>query len=100
MEILKEENQMIRRYLVIVEGRVQGVGMRGFCMLQAQQRGLTGFAKNLNNGMVEIQIQGEETKIDEFLVTVRKGNQFIRVDDMSVKSIPVVENEKRFGYGY
>ena len=50
--------------------------------------------------MVEIQIQGEEAKIDEFLVTVRQGNQFIRVDDMSVKSIPVVENEKRFGYGY
>ena len=91
---------MIRRYLVIVEGRVQGVGMRGFCMLQAQKRGLTGYAKNLNNGMVEIQIQGEETKIDEFLVTVRQGNQFIRVDDMSVKSIPVVENEKLFGYGY
>ena len=91
---------MIRRYLVIVEGRVQGVGMRGFCMLQAQKRGLTGYAKNLNNGMVEIQIQGEEAKIDEFLVTVRQGNQFIRVDDMSVKSIPVVENEKRFVYGY
>ena len=88
---------MIRRYLVIVEGRVQGVGMRGFCMLQAQKRGLTGYAKNLNNGMVEIQIQGEETKIDEVLVTVRQGNQFIRLDDMSVKSIPVVENEKRFG---
>ena len=59
--MLKEENQMIRRYLVIVEGRVQGVGMRGFCMLQAQKRGLTGYAKNLNNGRVEIQIQGEET---------------------------------------
>lgn len=63
-------------------------------------RKLTGNVKNLNNGMVEIQVQGEEAVIDEFLVKIRQGNQFIRVDDMSVKSIPVVENETRFGYGY
>lgn len=91
---------MIRRYLVIIEGRVQGVGMRSYCMMQAQMRKLTGNVKNLNNGMVEIQVQGEEAVIDEFLVKIRQGNQFIRVDDMSVKSIPVVENETRFGYGY
>lgn len=91
---------MIKRYLVIVEGRVQGVGMRGFCMLQAQQRGLTGSVKNLANGMVEIQVQGKEEIIDSFLTAIKLGNQFIRVDDMSVKSIPVIENEKRFSYGY
>lgn len=91
---------MIKRYLVIVEGRVQGVGMRGFCMLQAQQRGLTGNVKNLANGMVEIQVQGKEEIIDSFLTAIKLGNQFIRVDDMSVKSIPVIENEKRFSYGY
>lgn len=91
---------MIRRYLVIAEGRVQGVGMRSYCMMQAQMRGLTGNVKNLSNGMVEIQVQGEETKIDEFLVKIKMGNQFIRVDDMSVKSIPVVEGETKFGYGY
>lgn len=91
---------MIRRYLVIVEGRVQGVGMRGFCIIQAQMRGLTGSVKNLANGMVEIQVQGEESVIDEFLTVIRGGNQFIRVDDMSMKYIPVIENEKRFTYGY
>lgn len=91
---------MIRRYLVVVEGRVQGVGMRGFCIMQAQMRGLTGSVKNLANGMVEIQVQGEEIVIDEFLTVIKEGNQFIRVDDMSVKSIPVVDNEKRFTYGY
>lgn len=91
---------MIKRYLVIVEGRVQGVGMRGFCIMQAQMRGLTGSVKNLSNGMVEIQAQGEEDVIDEFLTVIKEGNQFIRVDDMSVKSIPIIDNEKRFTYGY
>ncbi|HCK87277.1 MAG TPA: acylphosphatase [Erysipelotrichaceae bacterium] len=90
----------MKRYHVIVEGRVQGVGFRGFCMLQAQRRDLTGTVKNLSNGMVEIFVQGDEVKIDEFLTAVQKGDRFIRVDDMSVKETAVVPNEKRFVYGW
>ncbi|MDO5108523.1 MAG: acylphosphatase, partial [Erysipelotrichaceae bacterium] len=41
---------MIRRYHVFVEGRVQGVGFRGFCMVRANRYGLTGSVKNLPNG--------------------------------------------------
>ncbi|MCR4952065.1 MAG: acylphosphatase [Solobacterium sp.] len=88
----------MKRYHVIVEGRVQGVGFRGFCMLQAQRRNLTGTVRNLTNGMVEVFIQGDEAKIDEFLAAVEKGDRFIRVDNISVKETAVVENEKRFGY--
>ena len=36
----------MKRYHVIVEGQVQGVGFRGFAMLNAQRRHLTGSAKN------------------------------------------------------
>ncbi|MDD6229779.1 MAG: acylphosphatase [Lactimicrobium massiliense] len=90
---------MIKRFHVFVEGRVQGVGFRGFCMMQAQQRGLTGSVTNLPNGLVEIFIQGEQDRIDSFLEAVQAGNQFIRVDDMSIKEVPAVPGEKRFGYG-
>lgn len=99
-EKTKKEKKMIRRYLVVVEGIVQGVGMRGFCTMQAQMRGLTGSVRNLANGMVEIQVQGEERTIDDFLSVIREGNRFIRVDDMHVKEIPVIENETRFTYTY
>ena len=88
----------MKRYHVIVEGRVQGVGFRGFCMLQAQRRNLTGTVRNLSNGMVEIFIQGDEAKIDEFLAAVEKGDRFIRTDNITIKETKVVENEKRFGY--
>jgi len=74
--------------------------MRGFCMMEAQSRGLTGSVKNLDNGMVEIYIQGEQELIDAFLEKVSQGNRFIRVDDMSVKEVPVVEGEKHFSYGW
>ena len=90
----------MKRYHVIVDGRVQGVGMRSFCMLQAQQRGLTGNVKNLDNGMVEIYVQGEETKIDDFLAAIQERNRFIMVTDISVKEVPVEPNEKRFSYSW
>ncbi len=91
----------MKRYHVIVEGRVQGVGFRGFCMLQAQSRGLTGSVKNLSNGMVEIFVQGEKNQIDDFLKKVQEGDhRFIIVEDMSIKECNVVEGEKRFSYGY
>lgn len=88
----------MKRYHVFVEGQVQGVGMRGFCMMEAQSRGLTGSVKNLDNGMVEIYVQGEPALIDSFLERVNEGSRFIRVDDMSVKEVPVVADEKHFSY--
>ena len=90
----------MKRYHVIVEGRVQGVGFRGFCMRIALERHLTGSAANLDNGMVEIYVQGEPADIDYFLAKVQAGDRFIRVDDMSIKETEVIEGEKRFGYGY
>lgn len=91
---------MKKRYQVIFEGRVQGVGMRGFCMLEAQKRGLTGAVKNLENGMVQVFIQGEENLIDEFLEIIKQGNRFIRIDDYSLKEIPVIEGEAHFSYDW
>ena len=55
------------RCLIIVEGRVQGVGFRYFAQSNAIKYALTGFARNLNNGMVEIQVQGLEENIAKFL---------------------------------
>ncbi len=91
----------MKRYHVFVEGRVQGVGFRGFAMLNAQRRNLTGSVKNLDNGMVEMFVQGEEAQIDSFLEAIEKGDgRFIRVDNISVKQTEVVPNEKRFSYGW
>ena len=91
----------MKRYHVIVEGQVQGVGFRGFVTLQAQKRKLTGSVKNMSNGMVEIFVQGEEEDIDSFLAAVAKGDgRFIRVDDITVKPTEVKPDEKRFSYGW
>ena len=87
-----------KRYLVILSGRVQGVGCRYFVCRLALEYGLTGMVKNLENGNVEIQAQGKEELLDHFVHRVIQGDQFIRVDNYSCKSIPLKE-EKSFGYG-
>lgn len=90
----------MKRYHIIVEGRVQGVGFRTFATLEAQKRKLTGSVRNLSNGMVEIFVQGEEEKIDMFLSAVRAGNTWIRVDDLTIKEKPIVPGEQGFKYGW
>ena len=90
----------MKRFYVIVEGRVQGVGFRGFCMMLAQTYHLTGSVRNLDNGMVEIYIQGMDPNIHSFLDAVSKGDRWIRVDDISCKQVPIKTDEHRFSCLY
>ena len=77
----------MKRYYIIVEGRGQGVGFRYFVQSIAACYGLTGGVRDLDNGIVEMEVQGEEALIHKFMVAVRTGNHFIRVDDYSMKPI-------------
>ena len=84
------------RYYIICEGRVQGVGFRFFCQMNATELDLTGYARNLDNGMVEIEVQGSEEKINMFIRNIKKGNFFIRVNNLSQKKIDLKPYEKKF----
>ncbi len=52
-----------RRYEIIFSGIVQGVGFRYEAWLIAQKLELTGFAENLPNGDVRMEIQGPKNRI-------------------------------------
>ena len=54
------------RACFIASGRVQGVGFRDFVCRIGQSIGLTGYAKNLPDGTVEIVAEGEEERLAEF----------------------------------
>ena len=43
-----------------VFGAVQGVGFRWFAARHARSLGLTGYARNLPNGSVEVMVDGPE----------------------------------------
>ena len=88
------------RFFLIVNGQVQGVGFRYFAQRNAIRYSLTGLARNMDNGMVEIEAQGSEENILKFVSVIRKGNTFIRVDDFSMKKIDVIHGDKKFRITY
>ena len=88
------------RYHIIADGRVQGVGFRFFCIMYAQNYDLTGWVRNMDNGMVEMEVQGEIDSIKKFLEIIKNGNRFIKVDELYQKKIEVIYNEYSFTERY
>ena len=81
-------NREIIRQHIYVSGRVQGVGFRIRAMQFANQLKLAGWVRNLDDGRVEMELEGEREKIDH-LFEILKGDRFIRVDRYEADLIPV-----------
>ena len=62
-----------------VSGRVQGVHFRGTVRNYASILGLTGSVRNLPDGSVEIQAEGEDNTLTSFLRLVQHGSLLSRV---------------------
>lgn len=88
----------MKRFKAVISGRVQNVGFRMFATTNALECDLTGEVRNLENGDVEVTVQGEQPDIDRFMELTRKGNRFIRVDRIELTELPVNANEKKFSY--
>lgn len=73
------------RARVLVSGRVQGVAYRAFTQQMASRAGLQGGVRNLPDGRVEVEIEGERPKVEAFLEVLRKGPPMARVDDLLVQ---------------
>ncbi|MGO4702084.1 acylphosphatase [Dyella sp. 2RAB6] len=65
-----------------VSGRVQGVCFRACTREQALARGLTGYARNLRDGGVEVLACGNLVAIDALEQWLRKGPPPARVDEL------------------
>jgi acylphosphatase len=61
------------RRRVIIRGRVQGVGFRWFVREHARTLRLSGWVKNLPDGMVELEVAGPAEKVAELLAHVADG---------------------------
>ena len=60
----------------VARGRVQGVGYRYFVLRQADLIGVSGFARNLPDGSVEVVAEGGEDALGRFEAAVRAGPSF------------------------
>ena len=82
---MRESLCMVVTAHIIVKGIVQGVGYRYFVYHRAVQLGLVGYVKNLFNGDVEIEVEGDRSLIEELIGEVRVGPRSASVRDVSVR---------------
>jgi len=62
-----------KRAHIFYSGRVQGVGFRYAAQDIAMNLGITGWIKNLDDGRVEVVVEGTEEDIKKFLDNISKG---------------------------
>ena len=74
-----------KRIRAIVKGKVQGVFYREFTRREAEALGVSGFARNLKDGTVEIVAEGEEKYLKEFEKKFRKGPLMAFITDVDLK---------------
>jgi len=84
----------IRKHYYI-SGRVQGVGFRYRAYYVARNYGLTGYAVNLDDGRVELEVQGEEALVRDFLGHVEEG-RFIHIDGIESYDMKIQPEERQF----
>ena len=83
------EKERIRKH-ILVSGRVQGVGFRYRTYYLAESLGLTGWVANLDDGRVEMELQGTEEEMNQLFRRLSE-NSFIDITDCEVKRIPVMK---------
>jgi acylphosphatase len=73
------------RFVAQVAGRVQGVGYRFFAQERARARGLAGSVRNLPSGGVEVDAEGPDHALREYLQELHQGPPAARVSDVTVR---------------
>jgi acylphosphatase len=69
----------------VVTGRVQGVGFRYFTHDAALREGVGGWVRNLPDGGVEAEVEGEIAAVDRVEAALRRGPSSARVDHVIVE---------------
>ena len=78
----------------VITGRVQGVFFRASTEREARQLGVTGYARNLADGSVEVLACGKASAVEQLQQWLWTGPPASRVKDVSCETleIPVPES--------
>ena len=92
IDMSKFKDDEIRRYDIIFEGVVQGVGFRYEVWTIAQKLHLTGYVENMANGTVHAEIQGPKNRI-LYLIESMKQIPRIHIDKVKIDEIGLKEED-------
>lgn len=94
-----EVNRKMQLY-ILISGKVQGVGFRNFTRKNARTLGVSGYAKNLANGKVEVVAEGDKMQLDALVALLWQGPRASKVDDVKIEERPITGEYKTFGVRY
>lgn len=84
-----------------VHGMVQGVGFRYSTQHEAQRLGLTGYARNLDDGSVEVLACGEADNVEQLIAWLKAGGpRSARVDQVLSEPHQPTKSWDNFGIRY
>ena len=74
--------QGVKRAGAVVHGRVQGVGFRATAHEVGRRLGLMGWVRNRPDGTVEVRVQGDEQRLEQFHDFLRRGPRMAHVTNV------------------
>ena len=90
----------MKRIHYIVKGYVQGVGFRRRAARTAAALNLTGWVRNLPDGRVELEVQGDPGDIEKLLPAVEQNSYGIEITNIQSSEIPAIPEEFGFDIKY
>ena len=69
-----------------VDGRVQGVFYRASAREKAERWGVSGYARNLDDGRVEVLACGDTDAVEKLVEWLHHGPKFARVKSVDVQA--------------
>lgn len=82
----------------LVGGRVQGVYYRATAARRAQDLGVSGYARNLADGRVEVLACGEESAVQAFVTWLWIGSSACKVTSVEVSDAAVEAVQAAVGF--
>jgi acylphosphatase len=87
---------MKRAVRVYYRGIVQGIFLRQFMKENADQRGIKGFARNLEDGRVEAWFQGEAENVQDMIEVCKVGPRHSQIKNVEIKEEKWHDDFKEF----
>lgn len=68
-----------------IKGIVQGIFFRAFLKENAEKLDVRGFTRNLEDGRVEVFLEGDSDKVNQMIELCRKGPKFSQIQNVEIK---------------
>lgn len=85
MKIIDEMKKAVK---IIIKGSVQGVLFRGYIKDGAENLGLKGFVRNLEDSNVEVFVEGDIDNVDKMFEHCKKGPKHAEVKEVIITEEP------------